>query len=187
MSQSVNTTGTRDWWYFDAYLVVPHTTKMVSMTKSDGSSAASRWLRVLKKELAGQLSPGHWLKRADACLEGRAASWVERLPKVIRFLADKNRGTATVEDKNTFIQLLIQEFPGDSHDVISDEKASAELSSLAQKKDEDLCTYYRRTEDLLKEIHGRDQVTNNSRDTIVLSPSKQQFLKDTIMKFILGI
>ena len=156
MSRSANTTGTRDWWYFDALPVVPHTTRMVSMTKFDGSSAASRWLRVLKEELAGQLSPGTWLERADARLEGRAASWAERTPEVIRILADENLGTATVEDKNTFIQLLIQEFPGDSRDVITDEKASAELSSLAQKENEDLYTYYCRIEGLLKGIYGRD-------------------------------
>ena len=186
MSRSANTTRTRDWWYFDALSVVPHTTRMVSMTKFDGSFAASQWLRVLK-ELAGQLSLGTWLKQADACLEGRAASWAEQTPEVIQILADENLGTATVEDKNTFIQLLIQEFSGDLCDVITDEKASAELSSLAQKEDEDLYTYYCRTEDLLKGIHGRDQVTNNSRDAIVLSPSKQQLFKDTIMKFILGI
>lgn len=158
------------------------------MTKFDGSSAASRWLRVLKEELAGPLSPGTWLERADARLEGRPASWVEQTPEVIRILADENLETATVEDKSTFIQLLIQEFPSDSRNVITDEKASAELSSLAQKEDEDQYTYYRRTEGLLKRIHGRDQVTNNNgRDTIALSPSEQQLLKDTIMKFILGI
>ena len=83
--------------------------------------------------------------------------------------------------------MLIQEFPGDSHNIITDEKVSAKLSLLAQKENEDLYTYYYRTEEQLKGIHGRDQVTNNGRDTIVQSPSEQQLLKDTLMKFILGI
>ena len=160
---------------------------MVSMTRFDGSSAASQWLCVFKEELAGQLSPGIWLERADARLESRAASWAEQTLEVIQILAEENLGTVTVEDKNTFIQLLIQEFPGDSRDIITNEKASADLSSLAQKEDEDLYTYYCRTEGLLKGIYGQDQVTNNGRDIIVLNPSKQQLFKDTIIKFILGI
>lgn len=160
---------------------------MISMTKFDGSFAASRWLPILKEELAGPLSPSTWLERADSRLEGRAASWAERTPEVVRILAVDNIAAATAEDKNTFIQLLIQEFPGDSRDVITDEKANAELSNLAQKEDEDLYTYYRRTEGLLKGIHGRDQVTKSGRDTVTLSPAEQQLLKDTIMEFILGI
>ncbi len=103
---------------------------MISMTKFDRSFAASRWLRILKKELAGPLSPNTWLERADAGLEGRAASWAERRPEVVRILAVDNIAATTVEDKNTSIQLLIQEFPGDSCNVITDEKASAELSIL---------------------------------------------------------
>ena len=109
------------------------------------------------------------------------------MPEVIWILANENLGTATVEDKNTFIQLLIHEFPGDSYNIITDKKASAELSSLAQKENKDLYIYYCWTEDLQKGIHGQDQVTNNGKNTIVLSLSEQQFLKDTIMKFILGI
>ena len=82
---------------------------------------------------------------------------------------------------------MIQEFPSDSRNVITDKKASTELSNLAKKKDEDLYTYYGYIESLLKGIHGRDQVTISGRDTVTLSPAEQQLLKDTIMKFILGI
>ena len=117
MSKSADTLA-QDWWHFDAL----RNAKMISMTKYDGSFAASRWLRILKEELTGQLSPGTWLERADARLEGRATSWAERTPEVVRILAVDNIGAATVEDKNTFIQLLIQEFPDDSYDVITDEK-----------------------------------------------------------------
>ena len=160
---------------------------MISMTKYDGSFAASWWLCILKEKLIAQLSPKTWLERADAWLEGRAASWAERTSEVVRILAIDNIAAMTVEDKNSFIQLLIQEFPGNSCNVITDEKASAKLSNLAQKEDEDLYTYYRHTETLLKRIHGRDQVTNSDRVIVTLSPVKQQLLKDIIMKFILGI
>ncbi len=102
MSQSANTLA-EDWWNFD----VPRNAKMISMTKFDGSFTTSQWLRILKEELAGTLSPSTWLERADARLEGRAASWAERMPEVVRILAVDNIIAATVEDKNTFIQLLI--------------------------------------------------------------------------------
>lgn len=107
---------------------------MVLMTKFDGSSAASRWLRILKKELGEELSPGVWLERADARLRGRAASWAEQTPEVIQILADSNLENATSEDKNTFIKLLVQEFPSDPRNIMTDDRASAELANLAQKK-----------------------------------------------------
>lgn len=40
---------------------------------------------------------------------------------------------------------------------------------------------------MLKGIYGWDQVTNSSRNTVTISPAKQQLLKDNIMKFILEI
>ena len=52
------------------------------------------------------------------------------MPEIIWIPADKNLGIAIVESKNTFLQLLIQKFPGDSCDIITNEKASAELLSL---------------------------------------------------------
>ena len=106
---------------------------------------------------------------------------------MIRILADKNIGTATIQDKNIFIQLLVQEFLSDLCDAIKDEKVGAKLLSLVQKKDENLYTYYCRTKNLLKKIHGRDQVTHNGRDTVTPSSSKQQLFNDTIIRFILSI
>ncbi len=182
MNQFANTLA-EDWWNFD----LPQNAKMISMTKFHGSLAASRWLRIFKEELAGPLSPSTWLEWIDALFEGRATSWAEHTPEVVRILVLDNIVVAIVEDKNTFIRLLIQEFPGDLRDVITVKKASAELSNLTQKEDEDLYIYYRRIEGLLKGIQGRDQVTNSGRDTVALSLAEQQLLKDTIMKFILGI
>lgn len=85
------------------------------------------------------------------------------MPKIIRILADSNIKNATIEDKNTFVQLLIREFPGDLRDVIIDKQASAELSSLAQREDKDL---YCRTEGLLKRIHEKgSKEAGNFRET----------------------
>ena len=92
--------------------LTPHATKMLSMMKFDGSSVASQWFRILKEELPDQLSPVTWLKRADVRLDGRAAAWAERTPEVIRILSEKTIGNATAKDKDTFIRLPSQEFPG---------------------------------------------------------------------------
>lgn len=53
------------------------------MTKFDKSFIANQQLHIFKEELAGQLSFGTWLKRADAYLEGCAALWAEQMPKII--------------------------------------------------------------------------------------------------------
>ena len=68
--------------------LIPNVTKFVSMTKFDGSGAVRRWLHVLDEELAGQLRPNTWLKRADARLDGRAASWAERTPEIISIFSN---------------------------------------------------------------------------------------------------
>ena len=82
---------------------------------------------------------------------------------------------------------MVQKFFDDFCNVIMVKKTSAELLLLAPKEDKDLYTYYYQTKILLKEIHKWDQVTNNNRNIIILSLSKQQLLKNTIMKFILQI
>lgn len=72
---------------------------------------------------------------------------------MIRILVDENSETAIIQDKNTFIQLLVQEFLGDLHNTIIDKRSSIELLSLVQIKDKDLYIYYCQTKYLLKEIH----------------------------------
>lgn len=94
---------------------------------------------------------------------------------------------ATSEDKETFVRLLCQEFPGNQNDVMTEEQASKELSTLSQKEDEDLYAYYRRTENLLIGISGRDRVTDNGENTITLNKAEQYILKDTIAKFGFGL
>ena len=107
------------------------------------------------------------------------------MPKVIQIFVDKNIGIAIIQDKNIFIQLLANKFPGDLRNAITDKKASAELLFLTYNEGKDLYIYYYWTKGLLKEIYGQGQVTNNSRDTVSFSLFKQQFLKDTIIRFIL--
>lgn len=160
---------------------------MVLMTKFDKSSFANWWLRFLKEKLASEQSSGTWLKQADACIKSHAALWAEQTLEFVWILANKNLEKVIVENKNIFIQLLIQEFPSDSCDIITDIKASAQRLSLRLKVDKDLYIYYCQTESLLKEIHGQNKVTNNSRNIIVLSSSRWKLLKNTIMKLILEI
>lgn len=157
------------------------------MTKFDGSGAASRWLCVLEEELPDKLSPSTWLKRAGARLDGRAASWADRTPEIIRFLFGDAINNATIEDKNTFIRLLTQESPGNHCDAMTEEQASTELSTLSQKENEDFHSYYRRTETFFIGISGKDQVTHNGANTITLNRAKQYILKDTITKFIFSL
>ena len=132
MSQSTGISGKQDWWYFDTLPAC--SLKMISITKYDSSFAASRWLCVLKEELTDQLSPRTWLKRAEAQHKSRAALWANRTPKVVQILAVDNIAVATVESKNTFIQLLIQEFPGDLHNLITDEKLAWGYQTLYRRK-----------------------------------------------------
>lgn len=192
-----------DWCYFDmpnnynhfvpdytfitnAAQLISDVVKMISMTKFNRSFATRWWFCILKKELASQLSLGIWFKKANAYFEGHARLWADWKLEIIQILEYKNIGNGTLEDKNTFIQLLIQEFPNKFCDVIIDKKANAELSSLKQKKDEDLYICYCWTKSLLKKIYDQDEITYNKRDIVTFSPLKQQLLNDTIIKFILS-
>lgn len=118
-------------------------------------------------------------------IDGRAAAWTDKTAKVVRILYTTfNNATA---DKKAFVQILCHEFPGNQSDVLTDEQASTELSTLSQKEDEDLYAYYRRTETLLTEIAGRDRVSHNGKNAVILNRAEQHILKDTITKFISGL
>ena len=110
----------------------------------------------------------------------------DQTPKV-RQIFCITANNATVEDKNAFIQLLHQKFPGDQNDVITEKQANTKLSTLSQKEDEDLHAYYRRTETLLIGISGKDRVTHNGENAIILNNAEQHILKDTIAKFGFGL
>lgn len=94
------------------------------------------------------------------------------MPEIVWILAIDNITVATVEDKNIFIQLLMQKYLDDSYNEITNEKASAELWNLTQKEDKDLYIYYYCIESLLKRIHERDQITNSGKDIVMLSLAK---------------
>lgn len=94
------------------------------------------------------------------------------MPKLIRILVKKNIGTAIIEDKNTFIQLLVQKFLSNSCNIITDKKASAKLSYLSQNEDKDLYAYYCYIKCLLKGIYAQEQVTHNGNDTVNCSLSE---------------
>ncbi len=56
-------------------------------------------------------------------VDGRAAAWTDKTPKVVRILYT-TFNNATAEDKKAFVQILCQEFPGNQSDVLTDEQAS---------------------------------------------------------------
>lgn len=91
---------------------------------------------------------------------------------MIKFLFGNTINDATTEDKNTFVRLLIQEFPGHLRDAMTDELASTELSTLSQKEDEDLHAYYRLTETSFVEISRRDRVTYDGANTVTSNREK---------------
>ena len=66
---------------------------------------------------------------------------------------------------------------------MTEEKASTELSTLLQKKEDVFYTYYRQTETLLIEIFRKNRVTHNGKNWIILNNAVQHILKDTIAKF----
>ena len=82
---------------------------------------------------------------------------------------------------------MCQEFASNQSDVMIEEQASTELTTLLQKEDEDLYIYYYRTETLLIGISRRDQVTHNGENTVILNKTEQHIFKDTIAKFGFGL
>ncbi len=67
------------------------------------------------------------------------------------------------------------------------EQANTELSTLSQKKYDDLYTYHHRTETLLIGISRRDWKTHNGENSIILNNTEQHILKDLIAKFRFGL
>ena len=56
-----------------------------------------------------------------------------------------------------------------------------------QKKDEDLYTYYYHTEVLLKKIAGRDWVTHDRENAVILNRAETHIFQNIITKFIFGL
>lgn len=59
-----------------------------------------------------------WLVDRDLFIFRRIG--FDMTPEIISILSDEGNGNATTGDKNTFVQLLIQEFPDDSRNVMID-------------------------------------------------------------------
>ena len=56
-----------------------------------------------------------------------------------------------------------------------------------QKEYKDLYIYYCCTEVLLTGIAGKDRVTHDAENLVILNRAEQHILKDTITKFIFGL
>ena len=71
--------------------------------------------------------------------------------------------------------------------MIIKEQANIKLSTLSQKKDEDFHLYYYLIETLLIGILGKDQLTYNKENAIMLNSAEQHISKNTIAKFGFGL
>ena len=151
-------------------------------TKYDGENGeAKRWIRVLKEELQDVTSPGAWLEAADSRLSGEAAKWANKTPTIRNMLKDSYIDNATNEDIRKFKELIISRFDPDDPDEEVDSMPM--LQSLAQKSDEEIMEYYRRTKDLLLAVGGRDRKNQNDE----LSPLERSVLDLTIDRYINGL
>ena len=151
------------------------------MTKFDGSKTTEQWLRVLEEELPEHFTLSTWLKRANSRLDRRTAAWTDRnseINQILRLIS------AVTNDKDVFIRLSCQKFAANQNNIIIEEYAGTELTTLSQKEDEDLYIYYRQTKTLLIEISVRNWVTYDGENTVILNKTKQHILKDTIAKFV---
>lgn len=87
---------------------------------------------------------------------------------------------STIEDKDTFIWLLYQEFPNDQNDLMLIEQVNIQLSMLSQKNNEDFYTYYSWIDILFIRIFWRNYITHNRENIIILNNIEQYIFKDTI-------
>lgn len=70
---------------------------------------------------------------------------------------------------------------------MTEKQASTKLTTLSQKKDDDLYTYYYWTEILLIDIPGKDKVIHDGENIVIFIKGEQNILKDTIAKLGFGL
>lgn len=86
-----------------------------------------------------------------------------------------------------FIRILCQEFVSNQSDVMTENQASTKLSTLSQKKDEDLYTYYYQTKTLFIKTARKNRVTHDGENTITLNRAEQHIPRDKIINFGFGL
>lgn len=141
----------------------------------NGQSAA-RWLRTLKYELPPTFTMGQWLECVDGLLDGEAARWADMRPNVRKILSDEGLKHANNHHVDRFKALLIGRF------APADEDLKHETDYFRQGATESLHHYYRRAEDLLHALGGRDEI-----DPVVLGANERSILTTVINQYLGGL
>ena len=152
---------------------------MYTRFSGEKGQSAARWLRTLKYELPPTLTAGQWLECVDGLLDGEAARWADMWPNVRNILSDEKLKHAKNHDVDTFKALLLSRFAPAAEDL---EEVNYLLENLRQDGTESLQDYYRRAEDLLHALGGRDDI-----GPVVLGANERSMLTRVIDRFVSGL
>ena len=152
---------------------------MYTRFSGENGQSPARWLRTLKYELPPTFTAGQWLECVDGLLDGTAAHWADEQPTVKKILSDKALKYAKDQDVDIFKALLLSRFnPGEGHL----ERVNHLVENLRQDDMEFLQVYYRRAEDLLHALGGRDEI-----GPAVLGVYERSILTRVISRFVGGL
>ena len=152
---------------------------MYTRFSGENGQSPARWLRTLKYELPSTFTAGQLLECVDGLLDGKAARWADKWPDVKHILSDEYLKHATHHDVVTFKALLLSRFtPAD--EGLEDVVCPGE--TLHQNIMESLEDYYRRAEDLLHTLGGKDSV-----NSVNLSDCERDKLRRVIGYFVNGL
>ena len=76
--------------------------------------------------------------------------------------------------------ILCPEFAGNQKNVMTEEQANTKLTTLSQKDDMDLYTYYHWMDTIFIGISRRDLVIHDRENTVIFNKAEQYVLKDII-------
>ena len=152
---------------------------MYTRFSGENGQSAARWLRTLKYELPPAFTAGQWLECVDGLLDGEAARWADEQPAVKKFLSDKALEYARNYDVDIFKALFLSRFTPGEGDL---EGVNHLLENLRQDPAEFLEVYYRRAENLLHALGGRDEIY-----PAVLGGNERSILTRVISRFVGGL
>lgn len=152
---------------------------MVPPTRFTGEESARRWIIGLRFTSVHDLPVKEWIELVDASLYGGPADWADSHPdvKIIRSLENPLEA-----DKQHFIKLLQERYPGKSSAETTQAEAEASLDVLKQGAAESLKEYYERTRGLLLELHTKDRTPGADLTFI-----EGIMLSQAVVKFVNGI
>ena len=152
---------------------------MYTRFSGEKGQSAARWLRTLKYELPISFTAGQWLECVDGLLGGEAARWADVRPNVRKILSDEALKHANNQDVDAFKALLISRFASAAENL---EEVNHQMENLRQGSKESLHDYYRRAEDLLHALGGRDDV-----GPVALDANERSILTRVIDRFVSGL